>query len=72
MGINDVNKLNKNYNQKQYDEAFKEGYDLAEKQYSENIKKLKKQIKELEFKNKLDSLESATQINKEVIEGSVG
>jgi protein subunit release factor A len=47
MGINDVNLLNKVYTQSDIDKAMHEGYKLAEKQYSENIKNLKEEIKQL-------------------------
>ncbi len=55
MGINDVNKVNKVFNQSDIDKAISEGYKIAENQYSLNILELKAKIKELTV-----SLESAT------------
>ena len=49
MGINDVNRVNRIYHQLDIDNAIKEGYKIAEKQYSLNIIKLKEEIKLLKL-----------------------
>lgn len=55
MPVKDIGVINKVYNQSDIDNAIKNGYQIAEKQYSLNIKDLKDKIKELTV-----SLESAT------------
>lgn len=64
MPVKDKGVVEKTYKQSDIDNAISQGYQIAEKQYSENIKLLRKQIKELEFKLKLVSLDSATDNNK--------
>lgn len=61
MPVKDKGVIPKTYNQEDIDNAVKQGYQIAEKQYSENIIKLKEQIKNLKFdldKYKTTSLSS--------------